>query len=202
MWDARHDTRHARCGVATRRVRSTAACPRTLVVVEASWPRLRQTLREHAGRFTRYSIGSVVAFATSQVVFYALYSLGAGARASSILAMLAGVPPAYHLNRRWAFGREGRSSFTREVLPYLSVVAISITLATLGTELAEDWILTWELPRWQLSLAVTGAFAAVNGALFITKYVVFDRWLFASKRAERDTEHSGGPSGDTLEERV
>ena len=148
---------------------------------------MRQTLREHAGRFTRYSIGSVVAFATSQLVFYALYSFGAGARVSSVVAMLAGVPPAYQLNRRWAFGKSGRSSFRREVLPYLGIVAVNVFLATVGTELAEGWIVERVAAGWRRTLLVTGAFALVNGALFVGKYLVFDRWLFAA-RSERPSE--------------
>ncbi|MDX1620778.1 MAG: GtrA family protein [Nitriliruptorales bacterium] len=154
---------------------------------------MKQTLREHAGRFTRYSIGSVVAFATSQLVFYVLYSLGAGARASSIVAMLAGVPPAYHLNRRWAFGKSGSSSLKEEVLPYLGIVAVNVFIATVGTEVAEGWIAAQIEPGWQRSLLVTGAFAAINGALFVGKYLIFDRWLFARERGSPESERSPVP---------
>ncbi len=136
-------------------------------------------------RMARYSAGSAVATGISQVVFLALYALGAGPRVSSVLAYLVGIVPNYQLSRRWAWQRRGRSSWLREVLPYLVVVGTSLVLVTLGTDLAEGWITGLELTRPAEVVAVTLAFAAVNGVMFVTKYLVYDRWLFGDRSRSR-----------------
>lgn len=163
--------------------------------------RIRARLSQgRPARMLRYSAGSVVATAVSQVTFLALYALGAGPRVSSIVAFAAGMLPNYHLNRRWAWGREGRSSLTREVLPYLGVVLTSLAVVTAGTELAEGRITALGLGRTVEVVAVTVAFAAVNGVAFVGKYLIYDRWLFG-RRAGREPDEGGGDGRDGDEDR-
>lgn len=126
----------------------------------------------------RYSVGSVVATAASQVVFLVVYALDAGPRIASVLGFVAGMVPNYQLNRRWTWQRSGSSSWLREIAPYVAVVLTSLAVVTFGTEAAEVRIVQLELPRQVEVVAVTGAFAAVNGVLFVVKYLVYDRWLF------------------------
>lgn len=168
-------------------------------------PRMRSRLRRriaaaraagHGRRFTRYSLGSVAAAATSQLTFVLLYGFGAGARVSSVLGFLAGVAPNYQLNRRWAWGRSGRSGLRREIAPYLLIALVSLVLTTLGTEQAEARIVELGLSRTEEVLLTWLAFAVVNGTLFIAKYLVLDRWLFARPDPATATGDPGDGGGE------
>lgn len=147
-----------------------------------SGPRRRKVLR--------YLAGSLVATVASHLTFLVVYALGWGPRLASVLGFVAGFVPNYQLNRRWTWQREGRSSWRREVLPYVGVVLSALVVVTLGTEWAEARIITLGLPRQVEVVAVTVAFAAVNGAMFVGKYLVYDRWLFNS--GDSPSGRSGG----------
>ncbi|HLI24803.1 MAG TPA: GtrA family protein, partial [Acidimicrobiales bacterium] len=55
------------------------------------------------GRITRYTAGSVVALAVSEVAFAACYWGGTGTTVASVIAFFAGAVPNWILNRRWAW---------------------------------------------------------------------------------------------------
>ena len=78
------------------------------MVVSDLYTRLRASA--HAGKITRYAIGSVVALATSVVVFALLYVLGINTTICSIGAFVAGAIPNWILNRRWAWKIQGQVS--------------------------------------------------------------------------------------------
>lgn len=153
---------------------------------------LRRLRRTQLGRrLARYTAGSILATIVGQSAFLLVYGVvGAGPRTSSVIAFLAGFLPNYHLNRTWTWGRRGRSSLRGEVLPYVTVIAFSITVASVVTGFVETHAAVLTSSRPVRVALVTLAFAAVNGALFIGKFVVFDRLLFADgaarPRAARD----------------
>lgn len=120
----------------------------------------------------------MVAAATSHLVFVVAYALGVPAGPASATGFLAGVAPNYVLSRRWAFGRRGRSGLATEVLPYAGLVVSSLLLTVAGTDLAERWIVTFGLDPALRVVAVTAAFAGIQGVLFVAKYLVLDRWVF------------------------
>ena len=64
-------------------------------------------------RMTRYTLGSMVAAATSAIVFAVLYVMGLGTTTCSVVAFIAGAIPNWILNRRWAWRVEGRVAFGR-----------------------------------------------------------------------------------------
>src|ERR1700689_331032 len=79
---------------------------------------------------SRYTMGSIICFGVSEVVFVAFFGPNVlGARGASIVASIAGVVPGYLLNRSWTWGRRGRSSFWREVVPYWATALLSTAIA-------------------------------------------------------------------------
>ena len=149
-------------------------------------------LWNHQGvqRFWRYSLGSVVTFAVSQAVFLGLYGPGwASPQVATLWSFAAGIPVNYVLNRRWAWRRRGRPGFRAELLPYAVVIAVSIVASALATAAVDDWLQTADLPRVAGIVLVGTTFAAINGGLFMAKYVLLDRLVF------RDRPRSGPPSG-------
>lgn len=137
-------------------------------------------------RLTRYGTGSVIAGVISETAFLLVYGAGlAGPRVASAVAFLAGAIPNYVLNRSWTWERRGRPDPVRELLPYAAVVLTSVLVASAVTSFADRNVgaLTTSRPL-QVAL-VTISFAATYGVLFILKFVVFDRLLFADRSRSR-----------------
>ena len=129
-------------------------------------------------RFSRYTIGSIICFGVSELVFIALFAPNVlGARGAAVVASIAGIIPGYFLNRSWTWGRRGKSDFWREVVPYWGTALISTVLAALGTG-AANAIFSGE-PRGVRTAIDAAAYMLVYGVLFVAKFVIFQRWLFA-----------------------
>ncbi len=94
------------------------------------YTRLRESA--YAGKMTRYAIGSVVALATSVVVFALMDWLGIHTAIDSAAAFIAGAIPNWVLNRKWAWKMKDRADFMREIVAY-----IVISLAVWG---ASSWV--------------------------------------------------------------
>lgn len=152
-----------------RRERRRAAC--------AERGEFGSVLPRLATRVLRYVVGSVVAAAVSQFVLVLLVGVfGVVASASGAAAFVAGALPNWALNRRWAWARRGPLHLRREVLGYWSIVAASLLATVAATTTASA--ATGSLPHWARVAAVDGAFVAVTGALFLAKFLLFDRVVF------------------------
>ncbi|TDU89944.1 putative flippase GtrA [Kribbella voronezhensis] len=132
----------------------------------------------------RYSASSVVATAISQLAFLACYWIGTSATAASVIAFAAGAVPNYLLNRRWAWGRTGPAHPTRELLPYVLITIGSAFVITFLTTVADDWIRTMIDAHSLRTVLAGGAYLAANGFTFILKFVLFDRYVFATPAAD------------------
>lgn len=156
--------------------------------------RLHELLRRPGvKRFSRYTVGSAVAFATSQLVFVAVYGLElAGPGAASVWAFAGGVPVNYVLNRRWAWQRRGRAGVRGELLPYAAVVSLSVVASAVGTAAADRALQAAQMPRIAEVVLVAATFAAINGGLFLAKYVLLDRLVFG----QRQPAAQHGPAPD------
>jgi putative flippase GtrA len=138
-------------------------------------------------RMSRYTIGSVICFLVAEVTFVALFKPHLlGARGASVVASIVGIIPGYTLNRRWTWGRRGRSDIWREVVPYWVTALVSTGLAAFATGAANDAFASYS--RDTRTIVNAAAYMLTYGVLFIAKYIVFDRVLFAHR-----------PTADTAE---
>lgn len=137
-------------------------------------------------RMSRYTIGSAICFAVAEVTFVLLFEPHVlGARGSSIAASVAGIIPGYFLNRTWTWGRRGRSDFWREVAPYWATAIISTLLAAGVTGAVNDALL--QHSREVRTIVNAIAYMATYGVIFIAKFLLFDKWLFAGRAAPEET---------------
>ena len=140
-------------------------------------------------RFWRYVLGSVVAFAASEIAFLAVYGSGSGSpQIATLWAFAAGVPVNYVLNRRWAWKRHGRPGLRDEVLPYAIVIATSIVASAMGTGAVDTLLQSVSLPPLARIALVGATFAGINGGLFLAKYVLLDRLVFRARPRAVDGE--------------
>jgi putative flippase GtrA len=138
------------------------------------------------GRMTRYTIGSMVAAATSAVVFWVAYLLGASPTMCSVTAFVAGAIPNWILNRRWAWKVEGRISLGREVVAYIIISLLSLVATSLTTEWTQDHVQSMTAGHDFIRAAlVTASYLAVFAVLFVAKFAVYELWIFAGRSRVR-----------------
>ncbi len=134
----------------------------------------------HRRLLTRYATGSAASTVVSQGVLALLYAVGTNVTAASFLAYVSGVPVNYLLQRRWTWGeRAGGARLVR----YLVTVGISGVVVAALTTVSERLITAGGWSRPVEVALVTVSFLAVNGLVFLGKYVLFDRVVFAEPPA-------------------
>jgi len=135
---------------------------------------------------------SVISNAVSTLVIVLVY--GVGHLRSEVLATIIGNAvatfPSYWLNRQWAWGKNGRSHFVKEVLPFWVMAALGIAFSIVGAALAHRIGVHYNLQRhhhFELTLLVLVANVLSFAVFWVVKLLVFNR-LFKVELEEFD-EH-------------
>lgn len=129
--------------------------------------------RPAATKWVKYSAASLSGVVTSQVVLiFCVVVLDIVAEWANVIAVTAGAVPNYMINRAWTFNKRGTHSVTREVLPFWGMAFLGLLLSTLAVGWADD---AFGGNPLALSAANIGAF----GVLWVAKYFVLDKLLFA-----------------------
>ncbi len=137
-----------------------------------------------AAKVTKYAIGSAVALLTSVVVFALAYVALGGKHTTicSIIAFLAGAVPNWILNRRWAWKLEGRVAFLREIVAYIAISGVVLVASSLSTGAMQSWVKAHVAPGTGLRvILVTGAYVFVQAVMFVVKFVIYEKWVFAGR---------------------
>jgi putative flippase GtrA len=134
-------------------------------------------------KVTKYAVGSVIALATSVVVFALLLWAGVGTTVDSVAAFLAGAIPNWVLNRRWAWERtDQKIDVAREVVGYTVVSLVSLAAASAVTHWTHIWVDNNVKAGSGLRvIVVTGSYVLVQAVLFLAKFVIYDRWVFTGE---------------------
>jgi putative flippase GtrA len=133
-------------------------------------------------RFSRYTAGSVVAFATSEVTLILCFGTGLmGAALASVVAFLAGAIPNYMLNRSWVWKRRGPVPIRRELVPYVLVSLATLVIGALATSFAAA--IAPGGHRTQ-TLFVAIAYFVSYGVLFVAKFAVYQQFIFGDTAGE------------------
>jgi putative flippase GtrA len=139
-------------------------------------------------RFVRYSLVSGVAIVMSQVAILicTLIFHFSGILANTVGAVVA-TPASYELNRKWAWGKHGKSHLWREVVPFWTLSLIGFLASTGTVALADNLAKTHHIVGIGRSLLIMVASLLAYGIIWVLKFVVFNR-LFATALAEVDDE--------------
>ncbi|MBB6565486.1 hypothetical protein HPO96_16010 [Kribbella sandramycini] len=135
--------------------------------------------RERWLLWAKYSASSVISTAVSQVAFAICYWFGLLPLLATVIAWVAGGIPNYVLSRRWAWGRRG------QMLPYAIIVVGNAAIAALVTSLTDHAAQAWIDSRFWQTMVVSGSYFATFAALFVVKFWLFDRWVFADPAPAR-----------------
>lgn len=131
-------------------------------------------------RVVRYTMVSVISALTSLVILTIVYGVLRlwGEVVSTLFAnVMAGIP-SYYLNRKWVWGKSGRSHIWRELLPFWVMSLSGIGFALYTASLAHNFADAHHLQHLARTILVVGANIAAFGILWFLKFLVLNR-LFA-----------------------
>ena len=127
----------------------------------------------------KYTLVSVISVAVSQVVFAIAYNLfDWTAKSASVLATSVGAVPSYVLNRRWAWGKRGRSHLWKEIVPFWVIAFVGLVFSTWSSDFAETYVRDHEYSQLVERLAVQGAYFGAFAILWVAKFIVFNKLIF------------------------
>ena len=126
----------------------------------------------------RYSLVSVISVIVSQVVLFVAQSF-CSARTSNIIAVCVSAVPSYYLNRMWAGGKTGKSHLMKEILPFWSLALLGLIFSTWAADYAESNAHHITSSDLGARLVVNFAALAAFGVLWVGKFFIFNRVLFA-----------------------
>jgi putative flippase GtrA len=150
----------------------------------------RDWLHTHEGRkIFRYTMVSVISTVVSTSVIVVVYGLAKlwTEVPSTIFGNAVATFPSYWLNRKWAWGKSGRSHLAKEVLPFWVMSALGIAFSIVGASLARHVGQHYKLHHFELTLVVLLANFLSFAVFWVVKLLVFNR-LFKVELEEFD-EH-------------
>jgi putative flippase GtrA len=173
---------------------------RALSVVERLPGPISNRLRGPGGqKLWRYSIASVVAVVVSEiclVIFNGAVGLSA-AVASSLATAIAAIPN-YYMNRKWAWGKHGRSHLLKEVAPFWALAFAGWALSTYSVYLMEHYAKRQHYSHVLITALVAIVYIAAFGVLWVGKFIIFNKLMFVHRHHEPKDEATGvsvNPSG-------
>ena len=151
-----------------------------------SLQRLAAFLRTPRGRtMLKFScvsvISTIVAQGTLWIVFYNLRLWSPVP--SNIFANAMATLPSYTLNRRWAWGKSGRSHLWKEVVPFWTMSAAGMAMSIGTVSLAAHEAHAHHFGHLSTAILVNAANFLAFGILWILKFIVFNR-LFKAATGE------------------
>jgi putative flippase GtrA len=131
-------------------------------------------------KVVRYTLVSVISALVSLLVLtivFGVLRLWSEVYSTLFANIMAGIP-SYILNRRWVWGRSGRSHIWREIVPFWVMSIIGILFALYTASLAHDYANSHHLHHLARTVLVVGANIAAFGVLWLLKFIILNR-LFA-----------------------
>lgn len=135
---------------------------------------LTKLIERHGRRLMRYAGVSVIGVAVGQTLLLLFYeAIGLGATSANVVAVMIGTIPGYLLNRAWVWGRSGGHSIRAEIVPFWAMAVLGLVLSTALVAVVERYSDAW--------IMINAANLTAFGSLWLGKYVVLDRVLFADE---------------------
>lgn len=140
----------------------------------------------HGKRMVRYTMVSVVAVPVGlafDILALDLFHWSPGW--SGLFGAAVGAIPSYYLNRAWAWGKSGRSHLWKEIVPFWVIAFLSTLFAAWTQSEAGRHVNKHHLSG---QLVILGAYLGGFAVLWLVKYVIYNKVLFAAQHHEHPDE--------------
>jgi putative flippase GtrA len=147
---------------------------RLLTRVVHLWQKRNTPEAKQLFRYTMVSvISTVVSFVVLAIIFGVLHL--AGPILATVIANVSAVVPNYYLNRKWVWGKGGKSHLMKEIVPFWSLSAIGIAFSIVGASVARHIGTKHHLSHSELTGVVLLANILSFGIFWVLKFIVFNR---------------------------
>jgi putative flippase GtrA len=144
--------------------------------------------RTPAGKkLIRYATTSVICAALSSTILAILVGIlrwqafGAALTATAITTV-----PSYMLNRRWAWGKSGKSHLWKEIVPFWVLAFIGLAFSTATSVAAQSYANHEHFAHVLHTAVIVGAFVGGYGVLWLGKFLIINKYLFPHDRANSE----------------
>ena len=164
---------------------------------------LGERLRGPGGqKLWRYSVASIVAVIVSEICLVIFNGVvGMSAWVSSSLATAIAAIPNYYMNRKWAWGKHGRSHLLKEVLPFWGLALAGWILSTFSVFLVDKYAKHHHFAHVLTTALVAVVYVGAFGVLWVAKFIIFNKLMFVHQHHQHHEESktlpvtSAGPAG-------
>jgi putative flippase GtrA len=127
----------------------------------------------------RYTMVSVISVIVAQILLFVTFGILKlwSAKTCNIVAVAISGLPSYYLNRRWAWGKTGKSHFWREVAPFWTLAFIGLVVSTWAVDFTETALRGWQ-SHLQVAVLINAASIGAFGVLWIGKFILFNKVMF------------------------
>jgi putative flippase GtrA len=151
-----------------------------------SVPGLVEKLRSPMGqKLFRYSMASVVAVVVSNVcllIFVGVARMGV-VLASTLATSIAAIP-SYEMNRKWAWGKSGKSHLMKEVIPFWALAILGWAFSTYSVYLMDHYASHHHFSHAARTFWIALVYFAAYGVLWIGKFLIFNKVMFVHRHHE------------------
>ena len=132
---------------------------------------------KHGRKLTRYTLVSVASTLTSIIVIAIVYGFRIipGEVEATIFGNVVATIPSYNLNRKWTWGKSGRSHLRKEILPFWIVAVLGIAFSILGASYARHLVHSHHWSHELATVVVVGATFVSFAVFWVLKLMIFNR---------------------------
>ena len=132
-------------------------------------------------KFVRYSMVSAVAIAISQTtILICAWVFGLSGIAANTIGAVVATPASYELNRKWAWRKGGKSHLWKEVVPFWALTLVGWLASTGTVAIADSLCQSHGVTGLARAIAIMGASLFAYGVVWIGKFFLFNRLIFAT----------------------
>jgi putative flippase GtrA len=142
-------------------------------------------------KFIKYSAVSVIAVIVGEVSLLIFLTVGMTPAWANLSQAAVATVPSYELNRKWAWGKSGKGHLWKEVVPFWALSFIGLGFSELTAIAAGNYASSHHWSHSGKSLLVAAVVLATYGVLWVGKFLVINKILFADHPAEIDPVFDG-----------
>lgn len=153
-------------------------------------PAIREKLRSPiAQKLFRYSMASVVAVIVSNLLLLLLVGvINMGEVLASTLATSIAAVPSYEMNRKWAWGKSGKSHLMKEVVPFWGLALLGWSFSTVAVWWMGRYAKHHHFSHGAKTLAVLVVYFGAFGVLWVGKFIIFNSLMFVHHHHEAEQQ--------------